>query len=144
MKHGRTSEAERSTIVAELYPIPDPPAELDGAEAAVWRSLCEAMPSNWFRPEMFTLLTTLCRETAQLKAIEAELAKFKGRIPTGAKWKRYKELTMLRHSIASQVGILSSKLRMTPQAWIDPQSAGRAVRGSKQRPAIGAKPWGDE
>ena len=80
-----------------------------------------------------------------MEGIEAALARFKGKIPQGVKWRRYKELTMMRHTLVSQVSQLSSKLRLTPQNWIDPATLGRRqVRQSKQRPAIGGKVWDSE
>jgi hypothetical protein len=143
-QRGRDSEAQRSTgaPVIELRPPPKAPAQLNEAEAAVWRLLVEHMPAGWFQPESFAMLATLCAVTVELERINREFAKFSTGLPrTAARWKRYKELTRLRGALVGQITTLQTKLRLTVQSRIDPVKAGRMVGRRIDQPM--AKPWDD-
>jgi hypothetical protein len=119
------------------------PAQLNEAEAAVWRSLVEQMPPNWFTPETHTMLGTLCAVTVQLAGVNREFAKFEPGVPVrAARWKRYRELTRMRGQLANQIAMLSTKLRITPQSRIDPVKAGRRFGRHLEQPTV--KPWQDD
>jgi hypothetical protein len=144
-QRGRDSETKRAAgaPVIELHPQPQPPADLNEAEAAIWRSLVASMPASWFRPETHAMLETLCRVTVQLHQINKQFARFGSELPRAAKqWQRYKELTALRGRLASQVSLLSTKLRLTPQSRINPLSAARRVTRHVDQPPL--MPWHDD
>jgi hypothetical protein len=129
--------------VIELHPPPQPPAELNAEQAAVWRSLVAHMPPGWFRPESFAMLATLCAVTVQLEGVNREFAKFGSGLPQSAKrWKHYKDLTRMRGTLVGQITTMQTKLRLTPQSRIDPVRAGRRLAHHFEQPAV--KPWQDD
>jgi hypothetical protein len=89
------------------------------------------------------MLATLCAVTVQLDGVNREFAKFGSGLPThAARWKRYRELTRMRGSLANQVAMLQTKLRITPQSRIDPVKAGRRFGRHLEQPTV--KPWQDD
>jgi phage terminase small subunit len=144
-QRGKISEARLAVVapVTELHAAPASPDHLPADQAAVWRSLVEQMPANWFQPETHAMLETLCAVTVQLGQVNREMAKFGSTLPKSpAKWNRYRDLTRLRGQLTNQIATLQTKLRMTPQSRIDPVKAGRRMAREAEQPAV--KPWEDQ
>ena len=121
---------------------PDPPAGLSTGERAIWGDYVSAMPAGWFSSEARPLLEALCRAQKQYQDVNRAFAAFAEGVPEdGERFQRYVALTRLRTTLTSQIGTISTKLRLTSQARYDPESAFAAVRRQHARPAL--KPWQD-
>jgi hypothetical protein len=115
---------------------PDPPRDLDAAEAREWREIVAAMPAGHFahHPSQI-LLTLLCRHIVEARFIDRLLADCR-------KTKKLdREHAMLRRAQSETSTVilrLQRAMRLTHQASIRSDSA-------KLRPALGPpllfKPW---
>lgn len=101
---------------------PEPPDELSGEEAAIWRKITQRMPANWFSSESLHLLQSLCCCISTARSLEAELRAMQeaGDILD----KRFKTLLLLRHREIKNVADLSARLRLSPQSRLDQRVAG--------------------
>jgi hypothetical protein len=69
---GRKSTAELT--VTPLAPKPPaPPAELGPEAATEWRAVTARMPSDWWGPENYALLTSYCRSIVEARRLSATI-----------------------------------------------------------------------
>jgi hypothetical protein len=115
---------------------PDPPRDLDAAEAVEWREIVATMPAGHFAHHpLLILLTLLCRHIVAARYIDRLIA------DSRKKNKPDREYTMLLRAQSETSDVilrLQRAMRLTHQAVIRADSA-------KQRPALGPpllfKPW---
>jgi hypothetical protein len=137
---GRRSIAELMVVNGAATPAnrPDPPRDLDAAEAVEWREIVASMPAAHFaRPHypLLILLTLLCRHIVEARFIDRLLADCR-------KTKKLdREHAMLLRAQSEESAIilkLQRAMRLTHQTVYRADSA-------KQRPALGPpllfKPW---
>jgi hypothetical protein len=128
---GPKSIAEKLTVV-KFVPAPvDPPAPLSDAEAAIFRSVVAAMPDGWFRADTVALLVEYSR------AVDAcnELAKMRNQPDMTM---RDIALVLATHEKQARlVAMFSTKMRLSQQSRILPQTAGTAVANT---PTV-QQPW---
>ena len=128
-------------------PPPAPPAELGPEAAAEWRAVTARMPSDWWGPENYALLTNFCRATIEARRLSAtidlldqELAgevDQDGRSALDAICTSSRTLDRLLRMRSREVMTLSSlatRMRLSQQSCYD------KTKAVKKRPA-GPRPW---
>ena len=143
-KRGRRSAAEEATDVATISaPVqraerPAPPAELSDFEASVWVRVVDAMPAEWFGAEVLDLLVSYCKHVKVTRTVDEELNQFDPEwLKRADGLSRYKMLTDIRDKHSRVLMSLATKMRLTPQARILPQTAGRRMADQPKE----APPW---
>ena len=139
-KRGRQSAAEVATASPPVQRAqrPSPPAQLCDFEASVWVRVVDAMPADWFGAEVEDLLASYCKHVKITRVVDEELNQFDPewlKRPDGLP--RYKMLTDIRDKHSRVLMSLATKMRLTPQARILPQTAGRRVADQPKDPP----PW---
>jgi hypothetical protein len=111
-----------------------PPASLTQAQKAVWVTIVNARPAEWFGPEHAGLLTQYCRHKVQSDIIAQQLEDF---LP---EWmadedglKRYDKLSGMMERETRAINALLRSMRITQQSII---RADKAVSTQSAR-----KPW---
>jgi hypothetical protein len=100
------------------------------------------MGSGHFPRETQPLLAHLCAVVVSLRDVSAALREFGPGVPSGASWKRYRDLIKLRTALAAQLASFSTKLRITKTS--------RDVRGrlttayERHSAQPSPKPWNDD
>lgn len=150
--------------VAEAQVVPGtriaPPPELNQAESAIWRTIVERLPADWFTAENTPLLKELCRHIGHADALSQDIAAVREELSDLAgltlddlaaaemtladRAKAVKAATANYHALlrlhafqTERIGNLSTKMRLSQQTRLAP-----AVSRAKadQAPA-GPKPW---
>jgi hypothetical protein len=95
----------------------------------------------WLPREAHALLTAYCMIKVQLDDVHQALAAFGSSVPEDRPgWPRYREITLLRGKLTTQLASLATKLRMTPQSRADRHWAGAEARRRASRPP----PWAEQ
>jgi len=97
---------------------PDPPPDMPGDEAEVWRSVVDSMPSGFFGGQTHGVLGLYCFHMAgvhqlinQIRFIRGKLARKPGDLEALA---AIKQMTSLADRESNRVAALAQKLRITP------------------------------
>lgn len=109
----------------------DPPADLSDAEAIIFRSVVAAMPAGWFMADTVGLLNEYCRAVNACNKLAAM------RNSSGL---ALRDLTMLLSAHEKQarlVAMFATKMRLSQQSRILPQTAGTAVANKP----VANPPW---
>lgn len=121
----------------ELCPRIAPPAELSEFEAAVWVSVVNTKPAEWFQADTKQLLIAYCKHTSTAAILDDQLDAFKPEwLADTEGLDRYRKLTDMREKQTRALTALSRSMRLTQQARYDTQKAAVA-----DRKASGKKPW---
>jgi hypothetical protein len=97
-----------------------PPADLTEKERGIWLETVNALPVSFFEPEQAPIIAAYCRAAARLEEIEKALGKCDLRdAPT------YDRLARLVRQESASLLRLARALRLTPQARLKAESAGR-------------------
>ena len=73
-QRGRRSAASYETPkVVEIYPRPEPPAELTAPERVEWKAVVARMPHDWFPRETHALLEAFCRAVVAARDIASRI-----------------------------------------------------------------------
>jgi hypothetical protein len=129
---------------------PAPPPEFDEREAKTWTKITRSLPPDWFAGSQ-PLLTELCRhirlsddliaDAARARSVVDELRKTQA--PTSKLLldaaKQYRTLLRLHALQSQQIGVLSTRLRLTPQSRYDKSVAAVAAKAADEGPF----PWDD-
>lgn len=139
---GRRSAAEVAVVgtAVRVAERPMPPAELSDYQAAVWLQVVNAMPGGWFDDSNLAMLKAYCQHVQYAREIEDRLSieELDWMAMDDGLDRRMKLYT----AHEKQTGAMArwgTKLRLTPQARILPQTAGRQFESSKAKPLM--KPW---
>jgi hypothetical protein len=135
-ERGRKSAA--SLAVAQTAPLATrigPPADLTPAQKAVWMTVVNSKPVDWFGDEHGPMLAQYCRHKVQSDVIAQQLEAF------DPEWladedglKRYDKLLAMNERESRAMTCLLRAMRLTQQSLI---RADKVVKGvSKTR-----KPW---
>jgi hypothetical protein len=136
-KRGRQSQADLA-VVPLPAPRPDPPGELTDEQKAIWRTVVDHMPADWFRPETHAMLSAYCRHVCRERFLSRELDRFE------ADWlcaedgpNRYNKLSAAAERESRAALALARSMRITQQSQQDPKSAFRQRRNMPSGPV----PW---
>ncbi len=131
MKRGPKSFESKLTVV-QFTPAPvDVPAHLNKEEAAIFRDVVKAMPEGWFRADTIPLLIEYAR------AVDACNHLARRRHEGEFELRDMVVLLAAHDKQARLVAALATKMRLSQQSRILPQTAGVAV--ANKPPAD--KPW---
>ncbi len=139
-QRGRKS-AGRILSVAPVEAIPRsaPPADLSEFEAAMWCSVVNTKPADWFQADTLPLLRSYCKHISTAATLDRELAEFDPAwLRTDEGLKRYRVLTDMRERESRAMTALCRSMRLTQQAQYLAPTAGTAAQKSKGK---ANKPW---
>lgn len=133
--------AQSASDVLETHARPDAPYELTDDEANIWRSVIDRMPSDWFGPETYPLLTQYCRHVvrshriAQLvQSMESDPEKSEDKEGIPFWLEGYDRLLKMQERESRAITTLATKMRLAQQSTIAPDA--------KKERRIGMKrPW---
>ena len=110
---------------------PDPPLEVTGEQADVWRDVVEDLPADWFRPSNHALLAQYCRHVVASRRV-AQLIEAEEQ----SNWftlERYDFVLRMQEREGRALSSLATRMRLTQQAMFDEK---------KRKPQTsGKKPW---
>lgn len=141
-KRGRASADDIATgvvINGQFGLRPEPPAELDAAQAEVWRITVASEALEFFATAALrALLKDYCRHRVEVERISLILNSFQlDWIKNAEGAKRYSDLLRMRERETRSAYMVATKLRITNQARYTTLSAGTASRNTLR----GTKPW---
>jgi hypothetical protein len=138
IKRGKKSAAELSVIVDVSRRLPPPPpAELSDAQAAVWRDTAANLPGDWLDasgPILIEYSRHVCRSRLlerMVRDFEAEWTKVEGGL------ERLDRLLAMADRETRSALACARALRLTPQARIEPKTAGTRIANNP----TGRRPW---
>jgi len=137
---GRKSAAELSVVVSGKFGNrPEPPADLNDEQKAIWRATAASEPIDFFGTEALrNMLGDYCRHRASAAAVSEIINTFQPDWLKNAEGaKRYQQLLRMREMETRAAASLATKLRLTNQARYTPQAAATAAKHT----ARGAMPW---
>ena len=114
---------------------PLPPAFLSPDEAAQWRIYVEALPADWFPPEVQPLLSELCETITLSHRLAGELRAVKS-LKGDESFQKFMELVRAKIQVSALIMQLSTKLRCTVQSRLTARKA-----SSFAETARFPKPW---
>lgn len=138
---GRRSEAEvlAPALVASISSETrlTAPAHITDAERAVWMELVNDQPASAFSPTHIPLLEQYCRHIVQARLIADEIMNFdRAWLADDDGLKRYDRLLAMQEREGRAASSLATRLRITRQAVVHPETAGRGGGKAKSK-----KPW---
>lgn len=131
-QRGRVSADARLSIVPFVAPLPEPPDALSDSEALIFRETAAVMPAGWFRADSLPLLVEYSRAVDACNKLAAM------RNEPGMSLRDLATLLAAHEKQARLVVTLATKMRLTQQARILPDQAGRDVANKP----VAAPPWG--
>jgi hypothetical protein len=141
IKRGRVSAAEKSITVIEggFGERPAPPQDLNERQVEIWRQVVASEPSEFFNTATLRdLLANLCRHREAADKLSSVIDSFQlERLKSGDGSKRYALLLKMRDLEIRASASLATKLRLTNQSRIYPDTAARMSRDGLK----GTKPW---
>ena len=139
-KRGRRSAQDLSVVVdISRRPPPPPPSDLSEAEAAIWRDAAGSMSSDWMTKAAHPVLSAYCRHACRAVTLQDQINAF------DPKWtkrpgglERLAKLLAMAERETRAMTATARALRLTPQARIQPVTAGRRVNNL---PLTTQTPW---
>jgi hypothetical protein len=142
---GRRSTAEMMVVKGPLAAIikrPDPPRDLNVAEAAEWRALVATMPPGYFARTQYVGLAQLCKLTVGLPEIDRRIAACckKGKSNN----REYVQLTAARLKQTLVINVLQRSMRLTHQAVLNHTATKklRPAHATVHTNGSSESPWG--
>ncbi len=130
-KPGRKSAAELGVKISTLeVKRPKPPAELSPEEKETWKSITATKPSDWWRPDTFSLLVAYCKHIEAARHIDRLLASFRSeKQPEDVTFTDYlnclDKLLRARDRESRCLISLARSMRISQQSIILPRGTGR-------------------
>jgi hypothetical protein len=137
------SAAELSVVAIDVHQYrPEPPPELVGRAAQIWRDIVSTLPAGWLTRANEPLLLAYCRHIATAEHLASLLDKVEGPFqPEGLK--QFDKLPRMRDRESKVALALARAMRLTQQTQMHPRTAGRAVTNSGGQKLWERKPWED-
>ena len=133
-KRGRPSVAslETSVISGGSSTRPEPPADLNAAEAMIWLEITASEAPGFFASAALRgLLKDQCRHRAAADQITAILHLFQSEwLRNGAGSKRFAQLLRMREQESRAAASMATRLRLTNQSRYTAQSAATEARNA--------------
>jgi hypothetical protein len=132
---GRTSADELlvASSVVPFRPLPvQPPDALTDAEASIFKDVVAAMPDGWFKADTVALLVEYSRAVDACNKLAAM------REQEGLALRDLTLVLTAHEKQARLVAMFATKMRLSQQSRILPQTAGTAVANKP----VAAPPWG--
>ena len=127
----KKSASALTTVTPLTNRRPSAPAELPESSAALWRSICQSLPSGYFTPGDLPLLTAYCLAHHH-KAAADVLVGSNGLVIDG----KANPAIALSMQLSASMSTLAGKLRLCQSSRTRPESAAlkKVLRG-------GQRPW---
>jgi phage terminase small subunit len=126
------AKAAESKLLELPLARPEPPPALTPAQAKLWRKVVQAMPANWFRPEMLEGLEAYCVGVTRWRAIAARVNTLQD---TGKVDDEFYRTVRQESQAMRAMMALATKLRLTPRSLYDK---------TKKRAVSLRKPWEEQ
>lgn len=110
------------------------PADLTDRQRKLWRETTAPLPADFFSRDQASLLRSFVVHADLAETLTRTLATME---PTTADWAR---VSAAQVSQSKSMLAFARALRLTSQARVQPDTAGRAVAREQARPA-GPRPW---
>lgn len=121
---GPKSSASLTVVPLTGRKKPPPPAQLTGEEAAIWRQVIDAMPTDWHRPESTALLVQFCRHIVVANHIADQIARCL--LEPSVKAASMDLLLKMQQRESAAIASLATKMRLTQQSRYTAKSAATA------------------
>jgi phage terminase small subunit len=136
---GRKSAKSLSTISAggiELHRRPEPPEHMGDEAGAIWRSITNSLPADWFSPGTLPLLEAFCGLTVSQQLTLRSLQRLER---GGDDFDRDDWVALLNQlgTLSGRIATLATRMRLTPQS----RYGARGAATAGQLPPDGPKPW---
>ena len=125
---GRRSTAELMIVKGPRGAManrPDPPRELDAAEATVWCEIVASMPVAHFAPVHYPMLSQLCCHKIEARYIKQLITTYRKKKKPNIR--EYKSLLQLQARESAMIMRFEKTMRLTQSAVID-RSASKKLR----------------
>jgi hypothetical protein len=117
---------------------PEPPEHLGARQSETWRVIVGRMPSDWFTPETWPLLSQLCRHVTISEVIGTALAEIDPKsVKDDGGFARLEKLRRMHQQEGRAIATLMTKLRITPHSRYDQTRAFTAAKNTSSK----VKPW---
>jgi hypothetical protein len=128
----RPSTASLSVVPVAAVSRLEVPGGLTDEESALWQSVVESKPAEWFGEDSAPLLKEYVRAVGMCDVLDVQI---KAAL-AGGEAGEVKALLDMRDKESKRVASLATKLRLTQQSRYTPQAAATA-----DRKAGNARPW---
>lgn len=135
---GRKSSASLAVVTALPGQRPEPPAELNEAQANEWRAIVGRMPADWFTRETQPLLVQYCRHVVKARLVAKAVDEFDPAwLADEEGLKRYDKLTQIAEREGRAMSSLATRMRITQQSRYNAAAANTA----SAKAGVAKKPW---
>lgn len=134
-QRGRKSAASRAVANHSGAALAEKPAAPEGMtvqEAAIWETVTDALPADWFRGETLPMLAMYCAHTASWQRICAEIRRLEGEVQGAEALVKLDDLYKMRDRENRAAQSLATKLRITLQSTYNAENT-RKKRGDVQK-----------
>jgi uncharacterized protein (DUF1697 family) len=129
-QRGKQSALEASVVPITGISRPDAPDTLTQEQRAVWESVVDALPAEWFRPEAYEVLVQYCRHAVAARRVAKLIQRMEGLEEVDLA--EYDRLLKMQEREGRALSSLATRLRITPQSTINHKA---------KKPASVKKPW---
>ena len=135
----QSTEAKLVVLQGGLARRPEPPKDLNEAQAKVWRETASSEPISFFNTaSLQSMLADYCRHTVTAAAVSTQIDKFNSEsLQDEENAKIFDRLTKIRDRETKAAADKATKLRLTNQSRYTPKAAGTASKAGGEKP----KPW---
>jgi hypothetical protein len=103
---------------------PEPPEELNPAEASEWREVVSRLPADWFPRESRQILVQYCRHVVRARVIAMLIDEIESDVLRTVPGVRlYKILLGMARAESDVISNLATKMRITQQSRWQPKTA---------------------
>lgn len=139
---GTKSSAALSVVTPIGESRPQPPDELNAAQAEIWRNVVDRLPAGWFPRETFDVLAGYCRHAATVRflssLVDACEAKGTAGLNTDAALADYSKALAMRERESRAMIAAARSLRISKSSQTRAEAASRAAR---RNPDGQPRPW---
>jgi hypothetical protein len=129
----KPSTASLSVVPTGVQPRLAPPGDLTPEQSALWASVVETKPADWFGEDNAPLLKEYVRAVSMCDALEIQVQTAMAGGEPGV----VKGFLDMRDKESKRVASIATKLRLTQQSRYTPKAANTA----NNRVGAGSKPW---
>lgn len=139
MKRGPKSSADLAVVRSIADARPQPPDELNAAQADAWRAIVNRLPADWFPRETLPILAAHVRHLTTHKLLSDAIDLYEPDwLAVEGGVERLGKLTAMRDRETRGMVATARALRITKASQTRPETA---YRGAAKAAAGGKRPW---